>query len=179
MFLSLMLAAATAAAPKAGPSAQGAKTLDLVPAFVGACMNPGPDATKIRATVVKAGGTPAPQEAGKAAGDPTRLQAYLFPNGGTPYSVVFDASGTCSIVAGRVDIDVTKQSLDRLVIGSSKVFDISQAEAKPRVPGETVYVEYLLNSKNKGGGLALTLSQVTREGKGTAIFLTRRVVASK
>lgn len=178
MFLSLMLAAATAAAPKAGPTAP-AKTLDLVPAFIGACMNPGPDAAKIRATVVKAGGTPAPQEAGKADGDPTRLQAYLFQNGGAPYSVVFDGKGTCSIVAGRVDIDVTKQSLDRLVIGSSKVFDISQPEAKPRVAGETVYVEYLLNSKNKGGGLSLTLSQVTREGKGTAIFLTRRVVASR
>ena len=182
MILSLILAAATATAPapKGPAAANGAKpTLDLVPAFIGACMNPGPDADKIRAVVVKAGGQPAPQEGGKAATDPSRLQAYIFPNGGAPYSVVFDRSGTCSIVAGRVDIEATKQSLDRLVIGSSKVFDISQTEAKPRVPGETVHVEYLLKSKGGKGGLAVTLSRVTRESKGTAVFLTRRVVASK
>lgn len=172
MLLALMLAtAATAApAPKAAPS------LDMVPPFIGACMNPGPNADRIRAAVEKAGGKPAPQQAGKAATDPTRLQAYLFENSGVPFSVIFDRGGTCSVVAGRVDMEVTKSSLDRLVIGSSKVFDIRQTDGTARVPGETIAVEYELMSKTKKGGLRLTLSRVTREDKGTAVFLTRRVV---
>ena len=109
--------------------------------------------------------------------DAPPVQAYIFQNGGLPYSVVFDRTGTCSIVSGRVDIDETKSSLDRLVIGSSKVFDISQTDAKSHVEGETVLVEYMLNSKNRNGGLRVTLSRVTRDGQRPSIFLTRRVVA--
>ena len=171
VLLATFLAAGTAAParPAAAPS------LDMVPPFIGACMANGPDAARIRATVLKAGGKPAPQQADKAASDPRRLEAYLFDNQGVPYSVIFDQAGLCTIVAGRADIAATRESLDRLVIGSSKVFDIHQNEPKPHTAGETVEVEYKLTSKNRKGGLVLTLSRVTEAGKGTAIFLTRRV----
>ena len=177
MFLATFLAAVAAATP--APSAAQAKpaaAVDMVPPFIGGCMANGPDAAKIRAAVLKAGGKAAPQQSGKAATDPSRLEAYLFDNSGAPYSVIFDRNGTCSVVTGRADVDATKASLDRLVIGSSKVFDISQTEAKPRTAGESVLVEYMLTSKNKKGGLLLTLSRVTEPSKGTAVFLTRRVV---
>lgn len=186
MLLATLLAAATAAAPApkapsaaAAKSAKPAPTLDLVPPFIGACMANGPDAAKIRAVVTKAGGKPAPTQSGKSANDPSRLEGYIFENHGVPYSVIFDGNGTCSIVAGRADMDATKASLDRLVIGSAKVFDISQTDAKPRGAGESVAVEYKLTSKNKAGGLTLTLSRVTEPSKGTAIFLTRRMFDSK
>ena len=181
MFFALMLAAATAAttapAAKPAPAADGktaaAATLDLVPAFVGACMNPGPEPDKIKEAVLKAGGKPAPQAPGSA--PPAEgVQGYLFADKGVPFSVIFDKAGTCSVVAGRVDLAVTRSSLERLVIGSSEVFDISQTPAKPHVAGETVLVEYRLNSKGKNGGLELTLSSVTR-AQGTAVFLTRRI----
>jgi hypothetical protein len=180
MLLAAFIAAATSAAPAAAQSAAaGAKpeapALYMVPAFIGACMNPGPDADRIREIVQKAGGVPAPQQAGKDAGD--RIEGYIFDNAGVPYSVIFDRKGTCSIVSGRADIEATRASLDRLVIGSSKVFDISQTDAKSHVPGEAITVEYRLSSKNKNGGLQLTLSRVSREGKGTAVFLTRRIFA--
>jgi len=61
------------------------------------------------------------------------------------------------------------------VIGSSKVFNISQTDAKAHVEGETVLVEYLLSSKNDKGGLRLTLSRVTRDGQRPSLFLTRRI----
>ena len=170
------LAGASASAPAAPPAPAGdAPTVDMVPPFIGACMSQGPDAAKIRAVVLKAGGKPAPKPAGKLPGD--TLEAYLFENSGAPYSVIFDKAGTCSVVSGRADLEVTRASLDRLVIGSSKVFDISQTEAKPHAPGETVAVEYRLASKNNKGGLLLTLSRVTREGK-VASFLTRRVYSA-
>jgi hypothetical protein len=172
-------AATKPAATKPAPAAAAGPTLDMVPPFIGACMQNGPDADKIRAVVIKAGGKAAPQQAGKSATDPSRLEAYLFENSGAPYSVIFDRQGTCSIVTGRADIDVTRNSLDRLVIGSSKVFDISQTEAKPHATGETVAVEYKLNSKNDKGGLLLTLSRVTDPSKGTAVFLTRRIFNNK
>ena len=179
MMLATLLAAATAPAPKASatraPAAQAA-ALDLVPAFIGACMNPGPDAERIRAVVVKAGGKPAPENTTAATGKPAPVQAYIFQNGGLPYSVVFDRGGTCSIVSGRVDTDATRASLDRLVIGSSKVFDIGQTDAKAHVEGESVLVEYMLSSKTDKGGLRLTLSRVTRNGQRPSTFLTRRIV---
>ena len=176
MFFALMLAAATAsAAPKAGAPA---RSLDMVPAFVSACMSPGPEPDKIKAAVVKAGGVPAPQAPGSAP-PAAGVQGYLFANSGVPFSVIFDKAGTCSMVAGQADIAVTRSSLDRLVIGSSQVFDISQTDAKPHAAGEEVVVEYRLTSKGKNAGLQLTLSRVTREGKGTAVFLTRRVFSNK
>jgi hypothetical protein len=64
--------------------------------------------------------------------------------------------------------------VDQLVIGSSKVFDVSQTDAKPHTTGEEIAVEYRLTSKNKNGGLLITLSRVTREQK-VAVFLTRRI----
>jgi len=181
MMLATLLAAATAAAPApkkpaAGAPANTAAALDVVPAFIGACMSPGPDADKIRAVVVKAGGKAAPENAAAGA-SAAPVEAYIFQNGGLAYSVVFDRTGTCSIVSGRVDVDATKTSLDRLVIGSSKVFDISQTDAKSHVEGESVLVEYMLASKNKNGGLRLTLSRVTRNGQRPSVFLTRRMVA--
>jgi hypothetical protein len=178
MLTALILAASAATNPGAPADAPDAATLDMVPPFVGACMEPGPNADRIRAVVLKAGGKLAPQDPKLAAADKSQVQAYLFANGGAPYSVIFDKGGTCSVVAGRVDIEVTKSSLDRLVIGSSKVFDISQTEGTPHTAGESIVVEYLLSSKNHNGGLQLTLSKVTREDKGTAIFLTRRVVSA-
>jgi hypothetical protein len=168
-------ATALAGATPATPARPDGPTLDMIPPFIGACMQNGPDADKIRAVVLKAGGKAAPQQSGKAATDPTRLEAYLFENSGAPYSVIFDRQGTCTVVTGRADIEVTKNSLDRLVIGSSKVFDISQTEAKPRTAGETVVVEYKLTSKNDKGGLLLRLSRVSDPAKGTAVFLTRRL----
>jgi hypothetical protein len=183
MLPALLLAAATAAAPApkapATASAKAPAMLDMVPPFIGACMSNGPDAGKIRAAVVKAGGKAAPKQADKAANDPSRLEAYIFENQGAPYSVIFDASGTCSVVTGRAHIEATKTSLDRLVIGSAKVFDISQTDAKPHAAGESVYVEYKLTSKNDKGGLLLTLSSVTEPSKGTATFLTRRIFNAK
>jgi hypothetical protein len=149
-------------------------TLDLVPPSIGACMNPGRAPHQITPAGLKAGGTPAKQEPGSAP-PPPGMQGYLFPNRGVPYSVIFDDKGTCTIVAGKVDVDATRASLDRLVIGSASVFDISQIDAKPRTDGESVVVEYRLTSKTKHGGLSITLSKVTREGKGTAVFLTRRI----
>ncbi len=178
MLLATLLAAASAAAPvpKAPAAATGAQpSLDMVPAFIGACMANGPDPAKIRATVLKAGGKLAQQPAGQA----SKSEVYSFANQGAPYSVIFDQGGTCLVVTARADIDVTKASLDRLVIGSSKVFDISQTEGKPHAPGEKVVVEYRLTSKNKKGGMELTLSRVTEAGKGSAVFLTRRIFNEK
>ena len=171
MLIAILLAAAgaTSPAPKVPPM------LDMVPPFIGACMANGPDAAKIRAAVTKAGGKAAPKQDGKAANDPSRLEAYIFENQGAPYSIIFDHKGTCSVVGGRVDVEVTRASLDRLVIGSSKVFDISQTDAKPHAAGESVLVEYKLTSKTDKGGLLLTLSSVTEASKGTATFLTRRI----
>jgi hypothetical protein len=126
-------------------------TLDLVPAFIGACMNPGPDADKIRAVVLKAGGKAAPQQVGRQGED--RLEGFVFDNSGAPYSVhLRPQRAPARLVGGHVDVEVTRASLDRLVIGSSKVFDISQTEAKAHVAGETVAVEYRLTSKTKKGG---------------------------
>jgi len=177
MLTALILAAAGAATAPAPAAKSPGPTLDMVPPFIGACMDPGPNADRIRSVVEKAGGKAAPQDPKLAAANTTQVQAYLFANGGAPYSVIFDKSGTCSIVAGRVDLDATKASLEHLVIGSSKVFDISQTDGKPHTSGETVVVEYMLSSKGGKGGLQLTLSQVTRADKGTAIFLTRRMVS--
>jgi hypothetical protein len=175
----LLTVASTTALAGATPAKSAGPTLDMIPPFIGACMQNGPDADKIRAVVLKAGGKAAPQQSGKDSKDPTRLEAYLFENSGAPYSVIFDRQGTCTVVTGRADIDVTKGSLDRLVIGSSKVFDISQTDAKPRTTGETVLVEYKLTSKNDKGGLLLTLSRVSDPAKGTAVFLTRRIFNNK
>lgn len=173
MFLALMLAAATASAAKAPAQAQ-AVSMDMVPPFISACMSPGPEPDKIKAAVIKGGGVQAPQAPGSK--PPAEgLQAYLFANTPVPFSVIFDKTGTCSIVAGKADLEATRNSLDRLVIGSSQVFDISQTEAKPHAPDEQVLVEYRMTSKEKNGGLLITLSSVTREGKGTAMFLTRRI----
>jgi hypothetical protein len=170
MLLALMLATATAAAPAAKEPAQSTgPVLDLVPAFVGACMNPGPEVEKIRAVVTKAGGKPLPAD--PKAPD---VQGFVFETSGLTYSVILDKSGSCSVVGGRVNADATRRSLDQLVIGSSQVFDISQTEAKPRTAGEAVLVEYKLTSKSKSGGLLITLSKVTREQK-VAYFLTRRI----
>ena len=173
MLLSLMLAAATATAPAASASAKpaGGPLLDLVPAFIGACMNPGPEVEKIRAVVAKAGGKPLPTD--PKAPD---VQGFVFETSGLAYSVILDKNTTCSVVGGRVDLDATRRSLDELVIGSSQVFDISQTEAKPHTAGEEVKVEYKLTSKNKNGGLMITLSRVTRGDK-VAVFLTRRIFA--
>jgi hypothetical protein len=171
--------AAAAAQAGATPGPSAGPTLDMIPPFIGACMQNGPDADKIRAVVLKAGGKAAPQQSGKPSTDPTRLEAYLFENSGAPYSVIFDRQGTCTVVTGRADIEVTRNSLDRLVIGSSKVFDISQTDAKPRNAGETVVVEYKLTSKNDKGGLLLTLSRVSDPAKGNAVFLTRRIFNNK
>ena len=180
MLLAAFLAAATAAtpAPKA-PAAATGPSLDMVPPFIGACMENGPDPAKIRATVLKAGGKAAPQQSNKAEGDPSRLEAYLFDNKGVPFSVIFDGAGTCSVVTGRADLEVTRASLDRLVIGSSKVFDISQTEGTPHANGEKIAVEYRMTSKNQKGGLLLTLSRVTDPSKGSAVFLTRRMFNAK
>ena len=119
----VLLAAAAATAPAASPTA----SVDMVPPFVGACMSPGPDANRIRAVVTKAGGKPAPKQPGKTPAD--TVEGYTFDNGGAPYSVIFDGKGTCSVVTGRADLEETRASLDRLVIGSTKVFDVSQTEA--------------------------------------------------
>jgi hypothetical protein len=182
MLLSLLLATAAATAtppkpPAGAPPKAGSLSLDMIPPFIGACMNNGPDVEKMRAAIIKAGGQAAPQQAGKSATDPSRLEAYLFAHGGVPYSIIFDRRGSCSVVTGRADLDVTRASLDRLVIGSSKVFDVSQTEGKPHAKGETVVAEYRLKSKEGNGGLLITLSRVTQEGKGTAVFLTRRIFA--
>ena len=183
MLPAILLAAATAAAPApkapANASSKATPMIDMVPPFIGACMSNGPDADKIRAAVLKAGGKAAPKQADKAASDPSRLEAYIFDNHGAPYSIIFDAGGTCSVVTGRAHIEATRTSLDRLVIGSSKVFDISQTDARPHASGESVYVEYKLTSKNDKGGLLLTLSSVTEPSKGTATFLTRRIFNQK
>ena len=175
MLQSVLLAAAAAATAPATPPASPQASVDMVPPFVGACMSPGPDAGRIRAVVTKAGGKAAPSQAGKTPAD--TVEGYIFENGGAPYSVIFDGKGTCSVVTGRADLEETRASLDRLVIGSTKVFDVSQTEAKAHVAGETVVVEYRLKSKQGKGGLLVTLSHVTREDKGTAMFLTRRMVS--
>ena len=187
ILIATLLAAASASAlagnspakPAAAAAAPAGPTLDMTLPFIGACMQNGPNADRIRAVVLEAGGKAAPRQSGKDSTDPARLEAYLFENSGAPYSVIFDRQGTCTVVTGRADVDVTKNSLDRLVIGSSKVFDISQTDAKPRTAGETVLVEYKLTSKNDKGGLLLTLSRVSDPAKGTAVFLTRRVFNNK
>src|SRR6476659_10057002 len=102
--------AKSAAKPAAAAAAPAGPTLDMIPPFIGACMQNGPDADRIRAVVLKAGGKAAPQQQGKDSKDPTRLEAYLFENSGAPYSVIFDRQGTCTVVTGRADIEVTKSS---------------------------------------------------------------------
>jgi hypothetical protein len=176
MLLALMLAAATAAAPAApaAPAAnEAAKSagpmLDLVPAFIGACMNPGPEISEIRAVVIKAGGKPLPAD--PKAPD---MEGFVFETSGLTYSVILDKSGSCSIVGGRVDLNATRRSLDQLVISSSQVFDISQTDAKPHTADENIAVEYKLTSKEKDRGLLITLSTVSRDQK-VAVFLTRRI----
>ena len=174
MLLALILAAATATAPATTAPAKpsGPLMLDLVPAFIGACMNPGPEIENIKAVVTKAGGKPLPADP-QAPG----VQGYVFEAAGLTYSVIVDKVGTCSVVGGKVDLEATRRSLDQLVIGSSQVFDISQTDAKPHTAGESVVVEYRLTSKNKKGGLTFTLSRVVR-GEKNATFLTRRLFAN-
>jgi hypothetical protein len=174
MLPALLLAAATATAPAPNAPAKpkGEPVLNLVPAFVGACMDPGPEIDNIKAVVTKAGGRPLPADP-QAPG----VQGYVFETAGLTYSVILDKVGTCTVVGGRVDLDATRMSLDQLVIGSSKVFDISQTDAVPRAAGETVAVEYQLMSKNRKGGLTITLSRVARGDK-NATFLTRRIFAN-
>jgi len=147
--------------------------LNLVPAFVGACMDPGPEIDNIKAVVTKAGGKPLPADPQSPG-----VQGFVFETSGLTYSVILDKAGTCSIAGGRVDLEATRRSLDQLVIGSSQVFDISQNPANPRTAGEQVLVEYQLMSKNKKGGLTITLSRVARGDK-NATFLTRRMFANK
>ena len=174
MLPALILAAATGTAPAAAPAKPaGPVVLDLVPAFIGACMNPGPDVEAIKTVVTKAGGKPLPADP-QAPG----VQGFVFETAGLTYSVILDKLGTCSVVGGKVDVDATRRSLDQLVIGSSQVFDISQTDAKPRAAGERVVVEYRLLSKNRKGGLTLTLSRVERGDK-NATFLTRRIFANE
>src|SRR5438128_10752328 len=119
VLISTLLAAASATALAGAtpptpptPARPAGPTLDMIAPFIGACMQNGPDADKIRAVVLKAGGKAAPQQSGKAASDPTRLEAYLFENSGAPYSVIFDHQGICTVVSGRADVEVTKNSLD-------------------------------------------------------------------
>jgi hypothetical protein len=174
MLPALLLAAAAATAPTTADPAKpsGPLMLDLVPAFIGACMSPGPEIDNIKAVVTKAGGKPLPADP-QAPG----VQGFVFQAAGLTYSVILDKAGTCSVVGGQVDMDATRRSVDQLVIGSSQVFDISQTQAKPHTAGETVAVEYQLMSKNKKGGLTITLSRVVRGDK-TATFLTRRMFAN-
>ncbi|MEO8160960.1 MAG: hypothetical protein ABI588_06040 [Arenimonas sp.] len=182
MTISLLLAAALVAAPLApAPEPQAApdpRPLDLLPAFIGACIDPGPDAKKIRDAVVKAGGQSAPEQPGKDSADPSRLSGYSFPLP-KPYSVIFNGTGTCAIVSREADVEVTKGSLAGFVAGSTAVFDINIPNHPEAKPGETIVSAYVLTSRQKvGTGMSITLSKVTRDGA-SAIFLSRHLVAIK
>jgi hypothetical protein len=177
MINALFFAAALAAAPAAKPGDAAARPLNLVPAFIGACMNPGPDPKKIREAIIKAGGQSAPEQPGKDSSDPSRLSGYRFQTP-KPYSVIFNGTGTCTVVAREAGIEDTKSSLAQFVAGSTAVFDINMSRTPPAKPGETILSSYFLTSKKGGPGIWITLSSVTRDGA-TATFLSRHLVSNK
>lgn len=152
-------------------------SLDLVPVFVGACMNPGPDPEKIRQGLIKAGGTPGPDQADKSSADPSRLSGYVFKRAEGTFSVLFNQAGTCSVFSQAADLQKSKASLALLVSSSTTVFDVTPRKDFPTAEGETVAASYVLSSKKTGAKFALTLSKVTREGSGTATILSRRIMA--
>jgi hypothetical protein len=175
--LFICFASANANAQQA-PAAPAAPTpvLDLVPVFVGACMNPGPDPEKIRQVLIKAGGTPGPDQVGKSNTDPTRLSGYLFKRAEGTFSVLFNKAGTCSVFSQAADLEKSKASLALLVSSSMTVFDVTPRKDFPTAEGETVAASYVLSSKKTGARFALTLSKVTREGSGSATILSRRIM---
>jgi hypothetical protein len=166
-------AAAKPATPPAAPAAE-ASLLNMVPPFIGACMNPGPDPKKMREAIIKAGGQSAPEQAGKDSSDPSRLSGYRFQTP-RPYSVIFNGTGTCAIVSREADVEKTKSDLAQFVAGSTAVFDINISKMPPAKPGETILSSFFLSSKKGGPGIWITLSSVTRDGE-TATFLSRHLV---
>lgn len=178
MILSYVFAAALQAATTAAPPTTAGTPdapLNLVPAFIGACINPGPNPDKIRETLVKAGGVAAPGQAGKDAKDPSRMSGYVFKEGGKVYSIIYNRSGTCTVVSQAVDLERSKSSLAQFVAGSTVAFDVNMPKNPPLAQGESVVAAYVLTSRTGQAGMAITLSSVTRE-QGKAIFLTRRIV---
>lgn len=184
MINALFFAAAMAAAPAAKPSSaapaqpppSAARALNMVAPFIGACVNPGPDPNKIREAIIKAGGQSAPEQPGKNNSDPSRLSGYRFQSP-RPYSVIFNAAGTCTVVAREPDIEATKSALAQFVAGSTAAFDINM-RTPPAKPGETILSSYHLTSKKGGPGMLISLSNVSRDGA-TATFLSRRVINPK
>lgn len=178
MILSYVFAAALQAASTAAP-ATAAKTpataLNLVPAFIGACINPGPDPDKIREVLVKAGGVAAPDQAGKDSKDPARMSGFVFQEAGKIYSIIYNRSGTCTVVSQAVDLERSKSALAQFVAGSTVAFDVHVPKNPTLAQGESVIAAYVLASRTGQAGMAITLSSVTREN-GKAIFLTRRIV---
>ena len=175
MSFAIYLAAALAA--QSAPAATAPPPLDLVPAFIGACMNPGPEAEKIRDAVIKAGGQSAPEQPGKSSADPSRLSGYNFKTA-VPYSVIFNNTGTCAVVSRGADVTLTKTSLAQFVAGATAVFNINPSKPPAAKLGETIVSSYMLSSKKGGPGIWISLSKVSRDGA-SATFLSRHLVAAK
>ena len=164
--------ASTATSPAAPPAA----TIDIVPIFVGACMNPGPNADKIREALLKAGGVQAADQSGKASDDPTRLSAFVFKNAQGAFSVMFNRAGTCSVFTQFADLEKSKKSLVSFVSGAASVFDVSAGTDTELAEGEIIVSSQVLTSKKNGSRLAIKLSQVTRKDHGTATIMSRRIL---
>jgi hypothetical protein len=186
LFLSLFALPVTACAADAN-AAQGnaaqtiaapapAASMDIVPIFVGACMNPGPDADKIREALLKAGGVQAADQSGKASSDPTRLSAFVFRNAQGAFSVMFNRAGACSVFTQFANLDTSKASLARFYAGAASVFDVSAGKDTDLAEGETIISSQVLTSKRNGSRLAIKLSQVTRKNHETATIMSRRIL---
>jgi len=166
------------AAESAPPAAESAPPplMDVVPAFVGACMDPGTDADKIRETLLKAGGVPAGDQAGKADTDPTRLSGFIFKKGKVPFSVLFNRAGSCSVFTQSADVEKSKLTFERFLAGASTVFDLSSPKDITLGEGETIIASRVLTSKKTGSRLLVTLSTVTRKDQGSATIMRRRIL---
>lgn len=162
--------------PVAPPAPSPAASIDIVPIFVGACMNPGPNADKIREALLKAGGVQAADQSGKASSDPTRLSAFVFKNAQGAFSVMFNRAGTCSVFTQFADLQKSKTSLATFVSGAASVFDVSVGKESDLAEGESIVSSQVLTSKKNGSRMAIKLSQVTRKGHETATIMSRRIL---
>ena len=162
----------------AGDESAVASSVDLLPAFVGACMDPGPDPAKIREALTNRGAMAMPDQSGKESSDPTRLSSFLIAEGKIGIFVVFDQAGSCSVISSDVNIDATKNSLQQFVTSATNSFEIVTPTKMAPANGENFIASHALLSREGGFKITIRLSNVVREGHAPAVFLTRQMTKS-
>ena len=176
LFAVLLCLAATSAT--AGDETPAASSIDLLPVFVGACMDPGPDPAKIKEALINRGAAAMPDQTGKESSDPTRLSSFLLTEGKIGIFVVFDQAGSCSVISSNVDIDATRNSLQQFVTSAKNSFEIVTPTDMAPANGENFIASHALLSREGGFKITIRLSKVAKEGHASAVFLTRQMTRS-